>query len=198
MPHAAAPPKGIYPPCVTFMNDDETIDYDSITKHVLRLAAGGVVGLVIHGSNGEAVHLDNAERSQVIKHVRSTLDSNNFQDLVIIAGCGAPSKRATIQLASEAKAAGAAFALVLPPSYWAGAMSKPVLLSYFREVADESPLPVMLYNFPLVANGINLDSDTMVELSSHNNLVGAKLTCGVSTSYATINGTAAHLSVEYR
>lgn len=181
MSHAAAPPKGIYPPCVTFLNDDESIDFGSITKHVLRLAAGGVVGLVIHGSNGEAVHLDNAERSAIIKHVRSTLDSNGFNHLVIIAGCGAASKRATVQLTKEAEEAGAAFALILPPNYWSGAMTKPVLTSYFKEVADESPLPVMLYNFPLVANGINLDSDTMIELSKHRNIVGTKLTCGVST-----------------
>lgn len=179
MSHAAAPPKGIYPPCVTFMTEDETVDYEAITKHVLRLASGGVVGLVIHGSNGEAVHLDNSERSQVIKHVRSTLDSNGFKELVIIAGCGAPSQRATLQLTREAKEAGAAFALVLPPNYWAGAMTMPVLLSYFKQVADESPLPVMLYNFPLVANGINLDSDMMIELAGHSNIVGAKLTCGV-------------------
>lgn len=177
-----APPKGIYPPCVTFMNDDESIDYDSITKHVLRLAAGGVVGLVIHGSNGEAVHLDNAERADIIKHVRSTLDSNGYDKLVIIAGCGSASKRSTVQLTREAKQAGASYALVLPPNYWSAAMSKPVLLAYFKEVADESPLPVMLYNFPLVANGVNLDSDTIIELAQHPNIVGTKLTCGVRPS----------------
>lgn len=180
MSHAAAPPSGIYPPCVTFMHSDESIDLDAITTHILRLAKGGVVGLVIHGSNGEAVHLDHTERSLIIKHVRSTLDSNGFSDRVIIAGCGAASQRETVKLTKEAKEAGANFALILPPNYWSGAMNKAVLLGYFKDVADKSPLPVMLYNFPLVANGISMDSDMFIELAGHRNIVGAKLTCGVS------------------
>jgi 4-hydroxy-2-oxoglutarate aldolase len=161
------------------MKEDEAIDYGTITKHTLRMAAGGVAGLVIQGSNGEAVHLDNSERSELIKHVRATLDSNGYQDRVIIAGCGAASLKQTLRLAKEAKEAGAAFALILPPNYWSVAMTKPVLVSYFTEVADKSELPVMIYNFPLVANGISFDSDTFIELSKHRNIVGAKLTCGV-------------------
>lgn len=177
---SSAPKGGIYTPLVTFFNDDETLDLDSISAHALRIAQGGVSGLVIQGSNGEAVHLDNEERQTIIRTVRSTLDSNGFKGLQLIVGCGVPSKRATVRLTKEAQAAGGDFALVLPPSYWPGAMNKPNLLAYFKAVADESPLPVLIYNFPMVANGINIDSDTMLELAAHPNIVGCKLTCGVS------------------
>lgn len=178
---ALPPPRGIYTPLVTFFRPDSSLDLDAIRSHALRIAQGGVAGLVLQGSNGEAVHLDNKEREAIIRTVREHLDDNQYKSLPLIIGCGLPSARATIKLTHEAKAAGGDFALVLPPSYWPGAMSKPVLVKFFEEVADQSPLPVLIYNFPLVANGINIDSDTMILLSQHNNIVGCKLTCGVRT-----------------
>ncbi|KAI9044663.1 dihydrodipicolinate synthase [Aspergillus affinis] len=60
------PPAGIYPPLVTYFNEDESIDYDSLLKHVHHVVKGGVTGLVQHGSNGEAVHLLHEEGQQII------------------------------------------------------------------------------------------------------------------------------------
>ena len=187
MSPVSAPPKGIYPPCVTFMKEDESIDTESIAKHVLRLAEGGVAGLVVHGSNGEAVHLSHSERVAIIKHVRSTLDTNGHKDKPIIAGCGASSNQETLLLTQEACAAGASYALILPPHYWAGAMNRSVLIEFFKDIADKSPIPILLYNFPLVANGVSLDSDTIIELAEHENIVGVKLTCGVSHMVRVLN-----------
>ncbi len=90
----------------------------------------------------------------------------------------------TLKLAREAKEAGADFVLVLPPSYWASAMTRPVLVKFFQEVADESPLPVLIYNFPAVSNGINIDSDMLIELAEHPNIVGCKLTDGVGSPFS--------------
>jgi hypothetical protein len=177
--HSLPPPPGIYTPLVTFFQPDSSLDLDAIRAHALRIAQGGVAGLVLQGSNGEAVHLDNEERQTIIRTVRSHLNENGYPGLSLIIGCGLPSAIATVKLTKEAKTAGGDFALVLPPSYWPGAMSKPVLVKFFEEVADQSPLPILVYNFPLVANGINIDSDTMIQLSKHQNIVGCKLTCGV-------------------
>jgi len=185
MARSRVPPSGIYTPLVTFYNKDESLDLPSIEKHALRISAGNTAGLVLQGSNGEAVHLDNDERTTIIRRVRSVLDANGFQNVTLIAGAGAPSKIATLKLAREAKEAGAEFVLVLPPSYWAAAMTRPVLVKYFRAVADESPLPVLVYNFPLVSNGLNIDSDTMIDLAQHPNIVGCKLTDGVSPTSTT-------------
>lgn len=124
------------------------------------------------------MHLDNSERVSIIRSVRAALDEMGYA-IPIVAGIGSQSKYITLQLAREAKAAGADFALVLPPSYWANAMTKPVLEQYFREVADECLLPIIVYNFPAVSNGINIDSDLMIALAQHPNIVGCKLTCGV-------------------
>lgn len=60
----------------------------------------------------------------------------------------------------------------------AGAMSKPNIKAFFTDVANESPIPILLYNFPAVTQGIDLDSDTILSLSTHPKIVGCKLTCG--------------------
>lgn len=175
---AAVPPSGIYVPAVLFFKENEDFDVPAIKSHVLRLAQGGVTGIVVQGSNGEAQHLSHDERKQVVSLTRKTLDENGFQNVVIIAGCGAQSARETKKLCADAKDAGAAFVLVLTPSVWPGDMTKENIIRYHREVADYSPLPYMVYNFPTVTAGIDLDSDTILTLSEHPNIVGTKLSCG--------------------
>ncbi|KAK4702318.1 4-hydroxy-2-oxoglutarate aldolase, partial [Phenoliferia sp. Uapishka_3] len=174
----APPPKGIYAPCLSFFNEDESLDLATIKKHAVRLAKSGVTGLVVHGSNGEAPHLDHSERSAVISAIRTSLTEAGFPHMPIIAGTGVSSARETVVLCEEAATAGATHALVLPPSYWPGAMGKPNLTAFFTHVADKSPIPILLYNFPLVTSGIDIDSDTIIALAAHPNIVGCKLTCG--------------------
>jgi len=96
----------------------------------------------------------------------------------VIAGTGAQSTRETIQLCKEAKAAGATFALVLTPCTWVPAMTREAVLTFHRTVADGSPIPTMVYNFPTVTAGQNLTSDIIDELAQHPNIVGTKLSCG--------------------
>jgi hypothetical protein len=179
MPHALAPPPGIYPPLVNFFNEDYSLDIPTIIQHALRSAKSGVAGLVILGSNGEAVHMDASERVLLVSSIRKALDNEGIK-IPLIVGCGQQSKRATLQTIRDAKEAGGDFALVLPPSYWPTAMTKGNVTGYFKELADESELPILVYNFPLVANGVMVDSDQLIELARHDNVVGCKLTCGVS------------------
>lgn len=99
---------------------------------------------------GEAVHLSHDERSQLIRTCRSTLDDCGLSNIPVVAGIGAASTRETIQLAHEAAEAGADFVMVIPPGYYAGALSaenKNSLKQFFLDVADTSRLPVILYNF---------------------------------------------------
>jgi 4-hydroxy-2-oxoglutarate aldolase len=180
MPHAATPPVGIYPPLVNFFNPDSSLDIPTIIQHAVRTAKTGVAGLVILGSNGEAVHMDQSERSLIVSSIRKALESEGLGSMPLIVGCGQQSKRATLATISDAKQAGGDFALVLPPSYWPMAMTKGNVKGYFKELADESVLPILVYNFPMVANGVMVDSDQLIELAGHDNIVGCKLTCGVS------------------
>ncbi|KAH9003104.1 aldolase [Lactarius hatsudake] len=172
------PPPGIYVPAVLFFKEDDELDEEAIKAHVLRLAKGHVTGILVQGSNGEAQHLSHEERKRAIHLTRTTLDAHGFQHVLVIAGTGAQSTRETKQLNLDAKEAGATHALVLTPSTWRPAMTKELILRFHREVADASPIPTMVYNFPTVTAGIDLDSETIATLGAHPNIVGTKLSCG--------------------
>ncbi|EJD06816.1 dihydrodipicolinate synthetase [Fomitiporia mediterranea MF3/22] len=178
MSKATPPPPGIYVPAVVFFTENDELDIPSIKSHVLRLAKGGVTGILVQGSNGEAQHLSHEERILAIRTTRETLNENGFTSVLVIAGTGAQSTRETIQLCKEAHEAGASHALVLTPSTWLPQMTKENIILFHRTVADGSPIPTMIYNFPVVTAGIDLDSDTLTTLAAHPNIVGTKLSCG--------------------
>ncbi|KAF7330487.1 hypothetical protein MVEN_02488100 [Mycena venus] len=175
---ALPPPPGYYVPAVLFFDSNEEFDVPAIQSHVLRLAQGGVTGILVQGSNGEAQHLSHDERKEAIRLTRKTLDDNGFNNVLVIAGTGAQSTRETKKLCVDAKEAGASHVLVLTPSTWPPQMSIDNIIRFHREVADASPLPYMIYNFPVVTAGIDLDSDTIATLAQHPNIVGTKLSCG--------------------
>lgn len=172
------PPPGFYVPAVLFFDENEDLHIPSVQAHVLRLAQGGVTGFLVQGSNGEAQHLSHDERKQAISLTRKTLDENGFKHVLVIAGTGAQSTREVKKLCADAKDAGASHALVLTPSTWPPQMTVDNILRFHREVADVSPIPTMIYNFPTVTAGLDLDSDIIATLAEHPNIVGTKLSCG--------------------
>ena len=74
--------------------------------------------------------------------------------------------------------AGADFALVLVPSYFHFAMNQDAIVAFFQEVADTSPIPTVIYNFPGVVAGLDVNSEMLSILGKHPNIVAVKLTCG--------------------
>jgi 4-hydroxy-2-oxoglutarate aldolase len=171
--------RGIYVPTVAFFKPEtDTVDVEAVERHVARLARTGIAGLVTHGSNGEAVHLDHAERMVINSATRRALDSAGCTHLPVIVGCGAQSTRETIQLCREAAQSGGSYALVLPPSYYSSLVTTDLLLGHFQAVADASPIPLLIYNFPGAVSGLDINSDEILLLSQHPNIVGVKLTCG--------------------
>ncbi|EON64708.1 hypothetical protein W97_03941 [Coniosporium apollinis CBS 100218] len=193
---------GFYVPTVAFFSPEaEEVDVTTTKKHAIRLAEAGVAGLVTHGSNGEAVHLSHDERILINKTTREALDSINRQDMPLIVGCGAQSTRETILLCKEAAASGGQFALVLPPSYYGGLLNDELILRHFQDVANASPIPIMIYNYPGACSQLDLSSEAILVLSQHENIVGVKLTCGntgklarvaaeASTPFLTMGGSA--------
>ncbi|KAM0201111.1 hypothetical protein ACHAPA_002282 [Fusarium lateritium] len=180
--HVARPlTRGVYVPTMCFFDPDtEDVDTAAIAAHAVRLAQAGVTGLATQGSNGEAVHLTHSERQLVTATTRAALDDGGFSHLPVIVGCGSQSTRETIQYCKEAWEAGGDYALVLPPSYYAtlfGPASE-TILEYFTRVADKSPIPIIVYNYPGAVNGMDMSSDIIISLSQHPNIVGVKLTCG--------------------
>lgn len=174
-------PNGVYVPILAFFTPDDDIDVPATQRHVARLLAAGIAGIVVHGSNGEAAHLSRRERRTAIEAVvdaaRHAADPPN-ERFPIIAGCGAESVRETVELCSEAQQAGATHALILPPGYYAGLMGVDELVGFFHQVADRSPIPILIYNYPGAAHGVDLNSDTLLRIAAHPRVVGVKLTCG--------------------
>jgi len=172
---------GVYVPTVCFFDPDtEDLDTATIASHAVRLAKAGVTGITTQGSNGEAVHLTHSERQTVTSTTRTALTRAGFSHLPVLVGCGAQSVRETIQYCREAYTAGGDYALVLPPSYYAPlfAPSAASVIEFFTSVADASPIPLVIYNYPGAVSGMDLSSDIIIQLSAHPNIVGVKLTCG--------------------
>ena len=172
-------PCGIYAPTMTFFDPDtEELDIPIIKKHAERLVRDGLVGLVTMGSNGEAIHCTREEKMIVTQATREALDAAGFTQTPIILGATEGSVRGTIELCELGFKAGADYALLLPPSYFRAHMDEEAVYNYFVNVADKSPLPLILYNYPGAVSGIDMDSDLLIRLAGHSNIVGTKFTCG--------------------
>ena len=170
---------GVYVPTVCFFETGtEDLDLDAIAKHAVRLAQAGVAGITTQGSNGEAIHLTHHERKVVTGTTRKALNDAGFHAVPIMVGCGSQSTRETIELCNDAAVSGGDYALVLPPSYYKSLYKADTLVEYFEDVATASPIPILVYNYPGAVSGIDLDSDSIINLAKHPNIAGCKLTCG--------------------
>lgn len=164
--------KGIIPPLPTPF--DEQGDFaPALQKKLIAELEPDVDGFLILGSNGEAAYLDEDERTQVLENARAAIPATK----PLIAGTGGESTRSVLRRNRMAKEVGADFALVLPPFYFKGLMNYEILKTHFLRVADESPLPVLLYNVP-PATTISLSPDLIAELAEHENIVGLKDSAG--------------------
>lgn len=148
------PPPGVYVPVPTFFvsrtdphynSAAAPLDLETQAAHSIHLAKCGIRGLVILGSTGEAVALANPERSLLLSSVRKELETASFKDYPIIAGTATQSIAETLQQLVEAKEAGAQWGLCLAPGYFAGAVTQEGLIRWYTAVADQSPVPVMMF-----------------------------------------------------
>lgn len=170
---------GIYSPVMTFFDPTtEDIDIPTCRSHAIRLCQAGLQGLIVMGSNGEAVHMSLSEKILLTQETRAALDEAGFSHIPVIVGASENSIRGTVELCKELAAAGGEYALLVCPSYYRYAMDEEALQTYFTKVADASPIPIILYNYPGAVAGIDMDSDFIIRVSKHPNIVGTKFTCG--------------------
>jgi 4-hydroxy-2-oxoglutarate aldolase len=164
--------KGIFNPIPTpFVNDE--ISFEHLKANVKKYAETDLSGIVVLGSNGEFPYLTFEEKVQMIAAVRAELPSGKK----VIAGTGCESTKETIQLTKEAAQAGADAVLVITPCYFKGSMNEAALTQHYLTVAENSPIPVLLYNMP-GNSGINMSSKLVVKLSAHENITGVKDSSG--------------------
>ena len=160
---------GIFTPIVTPFLSDDTLDEQGLRSNVVRWMATPLTGLVVLGSNGEAPQLDEDETDRVIDIVRAEMPRNR----PMIVGTGRESTRATIAATRRAASGGADAALVRTPAFFKAQMTSDVFVRHYVEVADASPIPVLLYNVTMYT-GVNLLPDAVARLGTHPNIVGMK------------------------
>lgn len=141
-------PPGVYTPSITIYQDtpEQAVDHEAQYKHFQSIAASGMHGIVALGTNGEMTMLNHAERAEVIRTARKAVVDLGIPDYPIVAGIAAQSTSETVQFAKEAAEAGAGWGLLLPPSYWTKAVSADVVAAFYTDVADQSPIPIVIYN----------------------------------------------------
>jgi len=164
--------KGIIPPILTPLNDDETINEAELRHQVNRMIDAGVSGIFAFGTNGEAYALSHKEKVQILKVV---VDETKKR-VPVYAGTGCVTTRETITLSKEAEEIGADILSVIVP-YFAAA-SQDELYEHYKAVAEAVNLPVVLYNIP-ARTGNALAPATVAKLAKDiPNILGAKDSSG--------------------
>lgn len=160
---------GIYTPVVTPFDANGELDARGLASNIDRYIAGPLTGIVVLGSNGEAPQLDDDEADRAIATVRERVPRNR----PLLAGTGRESTRATIAACKRAAALGVDAVMARTPSFYKPFMTTDIFVRHFTEVADVSPVPVILYNVTMYT-GVNLLPDAVEQLSEHPNIVGIK------------------------
>src|ERR1035437_9330380 len=165
---------GVFGPVVsTFKRDSGDIDCTAFTENVKSHIAAGLLGVVVCGSTGEAALLSEEERLELLEAARRTVPS----DRMVLMGTGGESTRLTVRRCHEAQTVGADAVLVVAPHYYSNAMTVAALRAHYTKVADESPLPVLLYNIPKYMH-FKLEPELVAELARHPNVAGIKDSSG--------------------
>ena len=164
---------GIFPPITTPFYPDGNVYFKKLESNVERYSRTPVAGIVVLGSTGEAILLSDQERRDVLKSAREATAPNK----VLIAGTGIESAVETLSLTEYAAELGYDVAMVRTPHYYKKQMHPTNILAFYRTVADRSPLPVIIYNFPQ-ATGYDIPAELVIELAEHPNVIGIKESSG--------------------
>lgn len=165
---------GLYPPVITPFKEDQTIDFEALAFNIQKMNPTELIGYMPLGSNGEFHSLSDEESLDVIKIIRK----NAAPDKVIMAGAARESAYQTVEFIKRLSDMGIDYASLLSPCYFASKMTEEALIAYFTYVADNSPVPVLLYCAPKFAAGVTITPEIVAALCQHPNIVGMKDTSG--------------------
>jgi 4-hydroxy-2-oxoglutarate aldolase len=165
--------EGVFAAVTTPFYPDERVYYRKLEANVARYSRSQLAGMVVLGSTGEAPALDDTETRDVLR----TAAEAASPEKVLIAGVNRESLHAVIELAETAAQLQYDAVLVRTPTYYSTQMTPSVVASYFRAVADRSPLPVVLYNIPRCVP-YQIPVEMVAELAHHPNIIAIKDSSG--------------------
>ena len=164
---------GVYVPVPTPFRGD-AVAAERLKANLGKWNETPLSGYVVLGSTGEFPMLSESERDAVLVAAREAIP----RDKAFIAGTGTNSTLHTIRQTKRAAEIGADAAIVITPHYFTKGFAQPAAqVRHYLAVAEASPIPVMLYNFPL-NTGINLEPDTVARIAEHPNVCGIKDSSG--------------------
>ncbi|NLN47982.1 MAG: dihydrodipicolinate synthase family protein [Clostridiales bacterium] len=172
--------QGIFPPMITPFKENGDVDYDAFESNIIKWNEDRLDGYLVLGSNSETVYLTEEEKMQLIKVTVSVAKPGRH----ILVGSGMESLKETVRLTNAAAALGVHAALVLTPFYYGGKMTNEALINYFTKLADNSDIPILIYNVPKFTH-INIKAEVVEILSRHPNIIGMKDSLGDVPQLAT-------------
>jgi 4-hydroxy-tetrahydrodipicolinate synthase len=168
--------QGIFPPMITPLNPDFSLDIAHTEKLIEYLIAGGVHGLFILGTTGEFAGLSSDVKSDLIRLTCRQV-KGRVPVLVGVTDC---SFVESLDLAAIAQESGAKALVVAPPFYMN--IGQEELIQYYQKMADSVELPLFLYDMPSHTK-INIMVETAVKLSAHPNIIGIKDSSGNAENF---------------
>jgi 4-hydroxy-2-oxoglutarate aldolase len=174
--------EGIFAAATTPFYSDERVYYRKLEANIDRYSKSLLAGIVVLGSTGETMALDDEETREVFRVAAAAAAAEK----VLIAGVGRESVKHTVELAESAAKSLYDVALVRTPTYFSAQMTVSAVLNFYRSVADRSPLPVLLYNIPRCVP-YDIPVELVAELAQHPNIIGIKDSSGsMERMHATI------------
>lgn len=164
---------GVLGPVTTPFTPSETLDLEGFAANLRSHLAHGLSGIVVCGSTGEAALLDEHERGALLSAAREVVP----KDRLLLMGTGAESTKQCVARCRDAAARGANAVLVVAPHYYGAQMTTDALRAHYERVADECPVPVVLYNIPKYMH-FRLTPELVADLSMHENIIGIKDSSG--------------------
>jgi dihydrodipicolinate synthase/N-acetylneuraminate lyase len=165
---------GIFPPITTPFYPDGNIYYKKLEHNVDRYSKTPISGIVVQGSTGEALMLSDDEKREVMRVAMAAA----APEKVMIAGCGIESASETLRLIEYAATLDYDAAMIRTPHYYKTQMKPENMLAYYRFIADRSPLPIVIYNFPQ-STGYDIPAEVVMALAEHPQIASIKESCGV-------------------
>jgi len=159
---------GVFAPVVTPFRDDG-VALDDLRHNLRILGNTALKGYLALGSNGEFRSLTDGEQVKILE-----VFAEEKGDKTVMVGTGCQSTYETILKSNIAADMGFEYVSVLTPSYFPKQMDGPTLQGFYERIADRVKAPVLLYNAPGFAGGVQIPPAVVASLSLHDNIVGMK------------------------
>ncbi len=165
---------GIFPPIATPFDHKGDLYPIKVQHNIEKWNLTPLAGYAVCGSTGESVYLTTEEKIKMWEWVAEYADASK----ILIAGTGVESVRETVALTNQAAEFGYKVAMVRTPHYYKNLLNRTdAQVLYFRAVADQAKIPVMIYNWPQ-ATGVDIMPEAVAMLSEHPNIIAIKESSG--------------------